>query len=140
MKKRLTMEVEKESSPSMGFSAFCRELSGCFSNGVTKEEAVKNIREAIALHLESLRSEGNPQLSPNELTVPQLAKFLRGQCFVPLRKSGSHLTVFKTIYEGKHPIRNVMITLPVHEAPHLGRKLTLRILREAGYSTEGFSK
>ncbi len=45
--------IEKEES-GKGYYAYCPNLSGCFSNGKTIEEARKNIREAIELHLESL--------------------------------------------------------------------------------------
>lgn len=33
-------------------------LPGCFSQGETMEEALRNIEEAIALHLEALAEEG----------------------------------------------------------------------------------
>lgn len=33
-------------------------ISGCFSQGETVEEALKNIKEAIELHLEVLKEEG----------------------------------------------------------------------------------
>lgn len=35
-------------------------LPGCISQGKTKEEALKNIKEAIELHLTSLAQEGIP--------------------------------------------------------------------------------
>ncbi|MFH0986751.1 MAG: type II toxin-antitoxin system HicB family antitoxin [Candidatus Micrarchaeota archaeon] len=35
-------------------------LSGCISQGKTKEEAEKNIKEAIELHLSSMAKEGIP--------------------------------------------------------------------------------
>lgn len=35
-------------------------LPGCVSQGATKEEAVTNIREAIPLHLETLRDHHQP--------------------------------------------------------------------------------
>lgn len=35
-----------------GFFVFCPELQGCYSQGDTYEEAVKNIRDAIKLHME----------------------------------------------------------------------------------------
>lgn len=34
-----------------GFFVFCPELQGCYSQGDTYEEAVKNIRDAIKLHV-----------------------------------------------------------------------------------------
>jgi len=35
-------------------------LPGCISQGQTKEEASKNIKEAIELHIESLAQDGIP--------------------------------------------------------------------------------
>jgi predicted RNase H-like HicB family nuclease/predicted RNA binding protein YcfA (HicA-like mRNA interferase family) len=140
LKKQLTITIEKESDSKTGYFAFCRDLPGCFSNGQTQKETLENMREAVALHLESLQTIGNPEFFIDKSTVPQVVKFLEGQCFVPLRKSGNHLTIFKTIYEGKRPIRNVMISLPVHKTPDLGRKLTLQILKESGCSTDNFLK
>ena len=35
-------------------------LPGCLSQGATKEEAVTNMREAILLHLETLRDHHQP--------------------------------------------------------------------------------
>jgi antitoxin HicB len=35
-------------------------LPGCISQGQTREEAVENIREAIAAYLESLEAHGDP--------------------------------------------------------------------------------
>ena len=54
--------IEKEEK-GMGYYAYCPTLPGCFSNGPTIEDARKNIREAIELHLESLsrRSKRIPQ-------------------------------------------------------------------------------
>jgi predicted RNase H-like HicB family nuclease len=34
-----------------GFFAFCPELQGCYTQGVTYEEALSNIKDAIKLHL-----------------------------------------------------------------------------------------
>jgi predicted RNase H-like HicB family nuclease len=43
--------------------AECPSLAGCISQGMTREKAVANIREAIALYIEALEADG--------LTVPQ---------------------------------------------------------------------
>lgn len=40
------------------FSAFCPDLPGCVATGKTLAEANKNLREAIALHLEGLEEDG----------------------------------------------------------------------------------
>jgi len=36
----------------------CPSLPGCFSEGKTKEEAIQNVREAIALWIESVQAHG----------------------------------------------------------------------------------
>lgn len=40
-------------------SAYVPDLPGCVATGATVEEVTANIREAIALHLESLREHGD---------------------------------------------------------------------------------
>jgi predicted RNase H-like HicB family nuclease len=40
------------------FSAYVPDLPGCVSTGTSVEEVTANIREAIALHIESLREHG----------------------------------------------------------------------------------
>ncbi len=42
------------------FVAECPSLPGCISQGETREEAVENIKEAIALYIEGLIEEGRP--------------------------------------------------------------------------------
>jgi len=41
-------------------SAYVPDLPGCITTGRTVEEIDRNIREAIELHLEGLREEGEP--------------------------------------------------------------------------------
>ncbi len=41
-----------------GYSAYVPALPGCAATGSTKEEASERIKEAIHLHIESLRSHG----------------------------------------------------------------------------------
>jgi predicted RNase H-like HicB family nuclease len=38
----------------------CPSLPGCVSQGKTKEEALRNIREAIAAYIEALEQDGLP--------------------------------------------------------------------------------
>jgi predicted RNase H-like HicB family nuclease len=51
--------IEKEPEDE-GYFGYSPALPGCFSNGLTIEEAKKNIREAIQQHLESLRAHNQP--------------------------------------------------------------------------------
>ena len=41
-----------------GYHAFCPALPGCHSEGDTLDEAIVNIREAVAVYLESLAAHG----------------------------------------------------------------------------------
>ena len=38
----------------------CPSLPGCVSQGRSRQEAITNVREAIELHIETLKSEGQP--------------------------------------------------------------------------------
>ena len=66
--------IEKEAEDE-GYSAYSPALPGCFSNGGTVEEAKRNMREAIELHLQSLLAHGQPipqsekRVHVEELTV-----------------------------------------------------------------------
>jgi predicted RNase H-like HicB family nuclease len=46
------------------FSAYVPDLSGCITTAKTLEEIEENIREAIELHLERLREDGEPIPEP----------------------------------------------------------------------------
>jgi len=48
MKLKIILEPSEEG----GYTVFVPALPGCISEGDTKEEALKNIREAIELYLE----------------------------------------------------------------------------------------
>ena len=43
---------------STGYSAYSPDLPGCVSTGATRQEAEKNMREAIEFHIDGLREEG----------------------------------------------------------------------------------
>lgn len=53
-----------------GYSVSVPALPGCFSQGETLDEALSNVREAIALYVESLIEDGDPV--PSDVT-PLLA-------------------------------------------------------------------
>ena len=50
MKWRVVLEYDAETDD---WAVWCPELSGCTSAGVTEQEALINIREAIELYLQS---------------------------------------------------------------------------------------
>lgn len=43
-----------------GYVAYCPALKGCVSQGETKEEAIKNIKEAMEVYIEALLEDGLP--------------------------------------------------------------------------------
>ncbi len=61
--------IEKASDGS--FSAYVPDLPGCVAAGDSREEAETLIREAIALHIESLREHGEsvPPPAASTLTI-----------------------------------------------------------------------
>jgi len=56
MKYRVFIEQDEEGV----FVAEVPALPGCISQGHTRKEALKNIQEAIAVYLESLKSHNEP--------------------------------------------------------------------------------
>jgi predicted RNase H-like HicB family nuclease len=56
MKYRVLIEQDEDGV----YVAEVPALPGCISQGKTREEAVENIREAIAAYLESLEAHGDP--------------------------------------------------------------------------------
>jgi predicted RNase H-like HicB family nuclease len=47
-----------------GYSSYSPDLTGCVSTGMSREEAEKNMREAIEFHIDGLRQEGYPVPEP----------------------------------------------------------------------------
>jgi predicted RNase H-like HicB family nuclease len=60
MKYRVLIEPDEDGV----FVAEVPSLPGCISQGETREQAVENIKEAIALYLESLEAHGEPVPPP----------------------------------------------------------------------------
>jgi predicted RNase H-like HicB family nuclease len=50
-----------------GYYVSCPALQGCYSQGDTYEEAIANIRDAIRLHIEDRRAEGEEL--PHDVSV-----------------------------------------------------------------------
>jgi predicted RNase H-like HicB family nuclease len=69
--KRFLIVIERTET---GYSAYSPDLPGCVSTGGTESEVKKNMREAIAFHLEGLREEGmslpEPHSSSAYVDVP----------------------------------------------------------------------
>jgi predicted RNase H-like HicB family nuclease len=53
----MKLKIVLEPSDEGGFTAFVPTLPGCISEGENKEDAVKNIREAIDLYLEPVEDD-----------------------------------------------------------------------------------
>ena len=53
------IKVILEPSEEGGYTAIVPALPGCVSEGNTREEALKNIREAIELYLEPVEDDSN---------------------------------------------------------------------------------
>ena len=58
--------IEKTES---GFSAYSPDLPGCVSTGHSRDEVEKNMKEAIAFHLDGLREEGQPAPEPHSYSA-----------------------------------------------------------------------
>jgi len=73
--KVFSYSVFYEQAPEGGYVAFVPALPGCHTQGETWEETERNVREAIALYLESLVAHGEaiPEEGPSfqgRVTVP----------------------------------------------------------------------
>jgi len=51
-----------------GYSAHLPDLPGCVATGATLEETQRLIREAVEMHLEGMREDGEPIPEPSTLT------------------------------------------------------------------------
>lgn len=61
---KLSVVIEKDKD---GYYAYCPELQGCYTQGDTYEEVIKNIKDAIKLHLED-RIAGGEEIPQPEMT------------------------------------------------------------------------
>jgi predicted RNase H-like HicB family nuclease len=59
---RYAVVIEKTET---SFGAYVPDLPGCVAVGETREEVVKLIQEAIELHIESLKEDGQPVPLPS---------------------------------------------------------------------------
>ena len=65
---RYLIVIEKTST---GFSAYSPDVPGCIATGESREEVEREMKEAIAFHLEGLKQEGRqvPQSSTSAAYV-----------------------------------------------------------------------
>ena len=66
--KVFNLKVNIEPSEDGGFVAECPSLQGCYTSGLTFDEAVAKIREAIRLHIEDRIEDGDPIPSEVDLS------------------------------------------------------------------------
>jgi len=67
----MKLKVVLEPSDEGGFTVFVPALPGCISEGESKEDAIRNIREAIELYLEPVEDDLplSPEAEQIELAV-----------------------------------------------------------------------
>ncbi len=68
-KYRFSVIIEKDQD---GFFALCPELQGCYSQGDTYEEALRNIEDAIRLHIEDRIACGEEVPQPEYVSMTSL--------------------------------------------------------------------
>jgi len=73
MVKRMNFTAVFQAEPEGGYTVTLPGLPGVVSYGHTIEDAEKNIREAVKLHIENLASHGHP---PDEAERPVYARML----------------------------------------------------------------
>jgi predicted RNase H-like HicB family nuclease len=55
-----------------GYYAYCPELQGCYTQGETYEEALANLKDAMALHIQHLLAQGETVPQPEILNIATL--------------------------------------------------------------------
>jgi predicted RNase H-like HicB family nuclease/predicted RNA binding protein YcfA (HicA-like mRNA interferase family) len=58
-----------EGGDDVNFSAYAPDLPGCVATGATLEECEREMREAIAFHIDGLRESGQPVPEPSRVTA-----------------------------------------------------------------------
>ena len=71
----LSYTVFYEEDPEGGYVAFVPALAGCHTQGESLEEAELNVKEAIAVYLESLAAHGE--------AVPEEGRSFQGRVTIP---------------------------------------------------------
>lgn len=66
---RFSVVIERDEE---GYSAFCPELQGCYTQGDTYEEVLENIKDAIRLHVEDRLEAGEEIPQPESVSLTSL--------------------------------------------------------------------
>lgn len=66
---KLTVVIEKDED---GYFALCPELQGCYAQGDTYDEALKNIEDAIKLHIQDRLETGEIIKQPEMTSLAQV--------------------------------------------------------------------
>ena len=74
--KAFSYSVFYEQAPEGGYVVSVPALPGCHTQGETLEESERNVKEAIALYLESLKAHGE--------AIPEEGRSFQGRVTVPL--------------------------------------------------------
>ena len=69
MSYKVNVVIEKDDN---GYYTYCPELEGCQSQGDSYEEAIKNIREAAGLYLQTLSQEERSEFLSKEILTTSL--------------------------------------------------------------------
>ncbi len=72
----LSYSVFYEQAPEGGYVAFVPALPGCHTQGESLEETEANVKEAVALYLESLTAHGE--------AIPEERRSFQGRVTVPV--------------------------------------------------------
>ena len=76
--RKFTVVLEPEEDG--GYSVHCTVLPGCVSQGDTRQEALENILEAIALVLEVMQEDGTPlQDETTEVITEEIHQILKAR-------------------------------------------------------------
>ena len=62
-----------EHAPGSNDSAYVPDLPGCVTTGDTIDEIKSNIQEAIALHVDGMREDGEPMPEPSIVEFVEVA-------------------------------------------------------------------
>jgi antitoxin HicB len=73
--KTVSYSVFYEHAPEGGYVALVPALPGCHTQGESLEEAERNVKEAIALYLESLTAHGD--------SIPEEGRSFQGRVTIP---------------------------------------------------------